>query len=155
MIVQNVLDSNSWCRVTPLLERATAYLQATDFSLLPEGRQEIAGDDMFAVVQRYQTADADTLYLEQHLRYADVQYIVSGQEDIFLCHSQALRHIALPYDEAGDIVFYQDPDIPLSRLRLTAGQCAVFFPEDCHKTRCSVCPSVSQSVCKVIVKIKL
>lgn len=155
MIIQKLQDNNHWQQIQPQLKKALAWLQNTELTSLPTGRMEIDGDDMFAVVQRYDTADAETIEFESHSVYADVQYLVSGQETILICHSTQIGPVSIPYDEAGDIVFYKDPAVQPTALHLSAGEYAVFFPEDIHKTRCSTVAGQSESICKIIVKIKL
>lgn len=155
MIIQNLQDKNHWQQIQPQLKKALIWLQNTDLASLPTGRAEIDGDDMFAVVQRYDTADAENVQFESHSVYADVQYLVSGQETILICHSSQIGPISIPYDVPGDIVFYEDPAVQPTALCLSAGEYAAFFPEDIHKTRCNAVPGQSRAICKVIVKIKL
>lgn len=155
MIIQNIQDKNHWQQIQPQLKKTLIWLQNTDLASLPAGRAEIEGDDMFAVVQRYSTADAESIQFESHRAYADVQYLVSGQETILICHSTQIGPVSILYNASEDIVFYKDPTVQPTALHLSAGEFAVFFPEDIHKTRCSMVSGKSESVCKVIVKIKL
>ena len=62
--------------------RAVEFLKKNDLMKLAEGRHEVTSDGVYANVQTYLTKD--TAPFENHRRYIDVQYVVSGEEDIFI-----------------------------------------------------------------------
>lgn len=137
------------------LQTAFQYLTETDFSALPDGKYEINGNQMFAVVQRYNTAPEESIHFESHKDYIDVQYIVSGTEKILQTDITKVGEICIPYNKSEDIVFYNDPPEKSSELFLFPGDYAVFLPEDCHKTRCNANIAHSEPILKVIVKLHL
>ncbi|MBK7541977.1 MAG: YhcH/YjgK/YiaL family protein [Candidatus Competibacteraceae bacterium] len=49
---------------------------ATDLNALAEGRHELAGDALFALVQDYHTKPQSEGFWEAHRRYTDLQFIV-------------------------------------------------------------------------------
>ena len=136
------------------INEALHYLRTADIASLPTGRIEINGKEMFAVVQRYHTAPQQAQRFENHRRYLDLQYLVRGEEAIYVSRRRWTGAAVTEYDEAGDIQFYQEPSCVPSRLHLAAGDYAVFGPDDCHKTQCDAAPGGAE-VCKVIVKIKI
>ncbi len=140
---------------TERLEKAYEFLRNTDLASLPAGRVPIDGDALFANVQEYTTRPAGTIPFENHERYADVQYIVSGHELIYVTGKEHIGPVSVPYDEEGDITFYNGSTAPHHVLDLSPGESAVFFPDDYHRTQCSVDPEHPVSVKKVIVKVKL
>lgn len=155
MIIQKINDPIAPLDFENKLVRAHQFLLKTDFGSMPAGRIEIDGNDLFAVVQHYSTDDFQNIRFENHEKYADLQYIVFGEESIFVCHRDDAGSVATPYDAEEDIAFYGDPVSVPTELRMDAGDCAVFFPEDFHKTRCSIRQGCPVDVCKVIVKIRL
>ncbi len=137
------------------VEKALDFLKKCDISCLTPGRVEIDGDNMFAVYQNYETESPDKINFERHYKYIDVQYIFSGQEMIEVCDVNNVGETCVDYDADGDIEFFEDPDIEPTLLILSKGEFAVFFPEDCHKTRCNAKENIQQDIKKIIVKIKL
>lgn len=140
---------------TPI-RQALQFLTQNDLRETAPGRVEIDGDAMFAVVQAYHTDEAAALQYERHDAYIDLQFMLSGKEKILVCDRADVGPVSVPYDAAGDIVFYEDPEREAAaELCICQGQYAVFFPEDCHKTRCNAIVGVCENVKKVIVKIKV
>lgn len=138
------------------IQQALQFLAQNDLQGAEPGRVEIEGDAMFAVVQAYRTEEAAALQYERHAAYIDLQFMLSGKEKILVCHQEDVGPVSIPYDAAGDIVFYEDPEREAAaELCMCQGQYAVFFPEDCHKTRCNIQDGVCENVKKVIVKIKV
>lgn len=141
--------------LSPELKKAFSYLSGCDFSLVKQGRYEVDGDNISAIVQEYQTQEESRLFFESHYDYMDIQYIVSGQEKIQICDRKDIGPVMVPYKKEEDIIFYKDPDKPVKDLILSEGDFAVFKKEDCHKTRCSLNNKDNTYVKKVIVKVKL
>lgn len=137
------------------LERAYTFLSSTNLAALPVGKVSIEGDELFANVQEYYTRPSETVLYENHDRYADVQHIVFGREQIFVTDSNHIGVISVPYDKSGDITYYDSNSTPHHVLYMHEGESAVFLPSDYHKTQCSVDPKNPEPVKKVIVKVKL
>jgi len=118
---------------------------------LPDGRAEIDGDRLFALVQTYDPKPAAEGKFESHRRYADVQYIASGAERIGWAPTDILE-IEQPYDEENDIAFYPQPK-RYTPLAMPAGTFAVFYPEDAHMPCCRL--DTDGQVRKIVVKVLL
>ncbi len=110
------------------LRKAFDYLASSDFATVPDGRVDLDGDALFALVQRYVTKPHDQGTWEAHRRYADVQYLAVGAEQVGYAglHNLTLQQ---PYSEAGDVVLLEGQG---GLLSLRSGDFAVFFPEDAH-----------------------
>ena len=115
----------------------------------PDGRYTIDGEQVFALVQSYDTAPATEKQFETHRRHIDIQYIVSGRERILHAPFGPLE-VETPYDDDRDAVFYRDPAASTSIL-LAAGDFAVFHPHDAHKGGCMA--GGREAVRKVVVKV--
>ncbi len=126
------------------------YLQSFDPSTL-DGRHPITGEDVFCLVQSYETTPASEKRYEAHRRHADIQYLVSGTERIL--HTPAtLLAMETPYNEQEDIAFYEDPEAS-SSLLLREGDIAIFHPGDAHKPGCMA--GARHRVKKVVVKVRI
>ena len=115
---------------------------------LPLGRYEILGDDVYANIIEYETAPAEQKDFEMHKRYIDFQFMVAGQEKMYLRSSEQLE--AQPYDEATDCAFLKG-DSGICQFDVQPNQFAVFYPHEAHKPGCSI--DGPETVRKIVVKI--
>ncbi len=125
------------------------FLHRPENYRLPPGRIEIDGDDLYAVMLHYHTQPEAECKLESHRRYADIQYIIEGEELMGFV-SQAGQSIVHPYSEEGDYTFYESKTSP---LLVKKGMFTVFFPQDLHRPCIQV--KESQPVKKIVVKVRL
>ncbi|MDB6127612.1 MAG: hypothetical protein JWM35_1508 [Verrucomicrobia bacterium] len=116
-----------------------------------EGRHEIDGDRVFALVQAYRTTPAAERKLEHHRKDTDIQYLVAGEEIIEFSPLGGLR-VDTPYDAAKDYGLVGDP-VVRSSLLLLPGHFGIFFPDDAHKPGCT--SREASAVRKVVVKVML
>ena len=127
---------------------ALQFLAETDFTKMELGRYELQGDDIFYMVQQYET-DPDKTISEAHKKYIDIQFMVDGEEIIgvapFSCEKTETE--AKPEN---DVWFY---DCKTEPLTLFKNSFMVLYPNDLH------CPGVavdcSKTCHKVVVKVKV
>ena len=122
------------------------YLQTVDPAGLEPGRVEIDGDQIFALVQEYNTKPMDQGRWEAHVKYIDIQYIVSGEEKIGYANVADLT--MGDYNEAKDRYIPQGEG---SFIKLSAGMFGLCMPEDAHMPNMAV--DQPQPVKKIVVKI--
>ncbi|MDW5416092.1 YhcH/YjgK/YiaL family protein [Iodobacter sp. CM08] len=134
----------------PAIETALNYLRNTDFSQMAVGRYPIDGEQMFALVQSPITQDWDAGKPEFHSRYIDIQYLLEGEELIGYAISD--NTLSKTHDQLTerDIAFVA-PIEHESKLRLTPGMFAIFYPGELHKP----CRAVEKPLLikKVVIKI--
>jgi YhcH/YjgK/YiaL family protein len=116
------------------------------------GRCDIHGDDVYALVQSYETAAAADKKYESHRLYADIQFLVAGDECIFYAPTDALTAVTL-YDSQKDFILYADPTPAGTPLAMRPGVFAIFLPQDGHKPGCKA--GASAPAKKVVVKVRL
>ena len=151
MIVNSIQAVGKYEYLTEKFEKAFQFLRDQDLLTLPAGRYEIDGDDVYAMVQEYQTSPSEELKLESHKRYFDIQYVVCGEEIMEMAFAAGLT-VDTPYDEEADVAFYHDPET-CSLAYLRGGQFAIVSPEEAHKPRCA--PHQPGNVRKVVLKIRI
>ena len=150
MILDTLANAHRYYGLGPKFVRAFQYLQETDFSRVAKGKYALDGDDIFAIVNEYDTIDTAGEQMESHKKYIDVQYVASGVERVghdFMgdkTPSQA-------YDAETDFMLFAEP--PAFFTILDHGQFAVFFPTDLHMPNLRVVGPVA--VKKVVVKISV
>jgi len=150
MIVTDLEHIDHQAEMVLPLVKAIEFLRLRDITNLIDGKIEIDGDRVFALVQRYETVKTDTPKFEYHKKYIDVQYIASGEEVIGWAPVARMK-ISEAYDVEKDICFGTVPTGQWTPVFLQAGQLAVFYPEDGHAPKLSThSPS---SVMKIVIKI--
>ena len=127
---------------------ALKFLADTDFSKVELGRCELQGDDIFYMVQSYET-DPDKTISEAHKKYIDIQFMVDGEEIIGVAPISCEKTETEAKPE-NDVWFY---DCKTEPLTLFKNSFMVLYPNDLH------CPGVavnSAITChKVVVKVKV
>ena len=128
---------------------ALKFLSETDFSKIELGRYELDGDNIFYMVQSYDT-DPDKTISEAHKKHIDIQYMVEGEEIIGVADIFSEKELTEAKEE-NDVWFYNCKTEPLV---LSAGKYMVLYPNDLH------CPGVATNgtalTCrKVVVKVKV
>lgn len=110
-------------------QRALQFLADPATAQLPIGRHDLDGDNLFALIQEYDTRPADVCRWEAHRRYVDVQYVAAGCERIGIAALETMT-VDMEYDEQRDVGFFQGTG---DWLTLSAGSFAIFLPHDVHR----------------------
>jgi YhcH/YjgK/YiaL family protein len=151
MIVAKLDDIMAQIAPTANMQRALDFLRQARGADLPDGRIEIAGDNVFALVQAYKTAPAsDPVVFEAHRKYIDVQYMVAGHEVIAWAPVDRLA-VTQPYDPASDAWLGALPASDATFVRLAVGELAVLYPTDGHAPR--VAAGAPAAVRKIVIKV--
>jgi len=150
MIVSDLDHLDHQIAGTAGLQKAIAFLRLPDTHFLPDGRIEIEGDRVFALVQRYETEMNDIPKFEFHRKFIDLQYIVSGEEVIGWAPAARMT-VTEAYDTSKDICFGIVATGTWTPLYLRAGLLAVLWPEDGHAPKLAA--RASAAVMKIVVKV--
>ena len=148
MILDTLSHWRRYAGLNPRFATAFAFLEQVA-PTIADGRHEIAGDDVFALVQRYETRSAAG-QPEAHRRYVDIQFLVTGREVIQWAPLESLTEVTKPYDDAQDAGFFA-AGAAMVPVRLAAGRFAILFPEDAHAPCCAWADP--EAVVKVVVKV--
>lgn len=150
MILDSLEHHALYHHLGPRFARGFAWFTGVSVNL-PDGRYEIDGQDVYALVQSYQTVPATEKKYEAHRHYADIQYVAEGTEVIHYAPLPSLRPVT-DYNPEKDYQLYADPE-QATALFLSPGQFAVFHPQDGHKPGCLA--GVSYPIKKVVIKVRL
>ncbi len=151
MIVNDLAHSAQYESLHPMFAKAFAFLRENNFSTMEPGRLELAGTDLYALVQAYQTADPADKKWETHERYIDIQYVAEGIETCGWAPAGTMDP-AGDYIPEKDIRYYKD-SAPSSGVRLESGFFAILMPEDIHRPGCHA--DAEAAVRKVVLKVRL
>ena len=151
MIVDRLENSNLYCDIDEKFLPAFNFLKGLQNKPLSEGKYNILENGaVYASVFSYCTCSPDDLRYEQHQKYIDLHYIISGEEKICWsgCHG-----IGAEYNAEEDVAFCKAEPPVSSMIHMKPGMFMVLFPDDLHKPKCIV--SEPQKVEKVVIKILL
>lgn len=151
MILDKLESSSIYLGMNPNFEKAFKFLKETDISTLEDGRYEIDGDKIYALVQSYITLKEEEKKFEAHEKYIDIQYIFRGKESIAWAPINLLE-LEAKYSKDKDISFYKNADY-FSIANLKSNYFCIFYPKDAHKP--GFIYEEPSKVKKVVVKIKL
>ncbi len=150
MIVTDLDHIDHQIPMTPSLRKAFDFLRGREILRLADGRVDIDGDRVFALVQRYETVVTDAPKFEYHRTYIDVQFIVSGEAVIGWAPAERMS-VTEAYDAEKDICFGMVDVGKWTPVRLEAGQLAVLWPEDAHAPKGAA--GALSRVMKIVVKV--
>ena len=130
MILDRIENSVRYVPLQPGFEQAFEFLHRPDLLTLPEGRHEIVGDRVFALVMRGPARPCENARMETHRNHIDIQYLISGKEILGWRPHSSLKTPDGAYNVESDAQFYAEK--PESWISLLPGEFVVFFPEDGH-----------------------
>ena len=79
----------------------------------------------------YVTKENPVPRMEAHQKFADVMYVVEGEERIFYKPFEEVAAVCAPYDPEKECTL-ANLDADAANLRFSAGHFLVFFPQDGH-----------------------
>jgi biofilm protein TabA len=130
-------------------DSAFAFLKNQDLANLPKGKYPIDGDNVFATVTEDSTKDFSKTRWESHRKYADIQYVIRGEEKIGV-RPIAGAKVTVPYDPKGDVAHYSGPG---KHYDAHPGTFFIFFPPDAHRP--NITPGGNKVDKKIVVKIRV
>lgn len=151
MIVDKIENAHLYSGVSERMARAFGLLNDKQLSEKADGRYEVDGSNLFYLVQTYASHPAGERRFESHQKYADIQYMLLGEEVMGYAPASTLV-VKTPYDEAKDIAFYNTPS-SYSRVEVRQGMFTLFYPEDGHMPGCQL--GGPSNIRKVVVKVRV
>jgi YhcH/YjgK/YiaL family protein len=149
MVTDRLANADLYRALSPRIAAALAYVETTDFTALADGRYDVDGDNIFALVQRYPSKPLSDGRWEAHRKHIDLQVVLSGVEKIGYVSIDQLT--AEPYDENKDLTWLSGE--AGQWITLPAGHFTLLWPGDAHMPQIQATGAVD--VLKVVVKIKL
>jgi YhcH/YjgK/YiaL family protein len=130
-------------------DKAFAFLRDTDLVTLKSGRHTIDGDNVYAIVSEAPSKDYDKTAFESHKNYIDLQYVITGEENMGRTRVESLT-VDKAYNDKADIAYYKGDGkiytVPQNSFLL-------FFPGEAHRP--NITPGGNKVVKKVVIKIRV
>ena len=148
MVIDKIENYRLYSTLTKRLAKGFEFIINTDLTAIESGKYEIDNDDIFAIVQEYDTKEEHDCVLEGHHKYIDIQYVIQGVE--IMGFTPLTNQVAVEENLEKDYTFYKGET---SMLRVEEGMFTLFFPEDLHRP--GVKAGQISKVKKVVVKVKI
>lgn len=140
--VENINNYKGLGRVYTALE----FMAKTDFTNIPIGKYELDGNNIYYMVQKYDTTPDKTI-AEAHKKYIDIQFIVKGEEIIAVAPIQSEKQL-IESNAEKDVSFFECETQPVV---LKDGDFMVLYPSDLHLPGKAV--NEPSEVLKVVFKV--
>ena len=149
MVHDHITHASEYFNLSRGIRTALEYLARTDLERLAEGRHDVDGDRVFALVSDYQTRQPHDAFWEAHRQHVDVQFVVHGRERIGYANLD--RFAVEPHDADRDLTVARG--VAGGFAAVGAGEFVILFPNDVHMPGLQV--DGPDAVRKVVVKVRL
>ena len=124
-----------------------SHLKEEDLSL---GRHDV-DETFYYNVQEYDTKVDALRHFESHIKYVDIQILISGVENLQVIDINRLK-VETPYNETKECIYYYSTNNAASTI-LRPGSAIILYPKDAHRTL-----ALNENSChvkKIIGKVKI
>ncbi|HEY5653608.1 MAG TPA: YhcH/YjgK/YiaL family protein [Pontiella sp.] len=129
MILDALKNAAKYTTLRNGFDEGFGFLNQPGLAELKEGKYEISGDRIYAIIALENGRAVDEAELEGHRKYIDIQYVISGEESMGWAPREGLPN-SVEYDEEKDLEFFQGR--PQSIIKVPEGSFIIFFPSDAH-----------------------
>ena len=152
MIFDSIKNADIYKSISPNLAAALDYMRENDLGAMEPGRYPVADGKVLVIIKKgYSTKDPSEAKWESHRRDIDIQYLLSGEENIGYGRASAMEP-RTEYDEQSDKILYH-PGSNGFLMNLKPGDFAILFPDDAHAT---CLDPESRTVCsKAVIKVRI
>jgi len=130
-------------------DSAFAFLRRRDLESLPNGKYPIDGGDVFASVTEDSTKNFRNTRWESHRKYADIQYVISGEERIGVC-PVAKATVTQAYSQKQDVAHYAAKG---KQYLARPGTFFIFLPTEAHRP--NIAPGGNRVDKKIVIKVRV
>ena len=131
--------------------KAFKFLATTDLKNIKTGKYELDGENLFASVSEYESKNEENVKIEAHKIYADIQYVISGEEQMGVLPLEKMNPF-IPYNDKHDIAFFKT-DMTNYYRHADSSNFFIFFPNDAHRPGVKIVGNTP--IKKVVIKVKL
>jgi len=150
MIVDKLENAKLYAGANARLGQAFEHLGKLAAAVPADGKMDLEGKDIYAIVQSYDSKPAAEKKWEAHRSYLDIQYVAEGRELMGWAPVARLTPAA-PYNPEKDVVNFKEH--AGTAVQVEKGCFAVFYPEDGHQP--GVQWGASEKVRKIVVKVRV
>ena len=130
MIVDKLENSGKYVDLHPGFAKAFQFIKQDSLADLPDGKYEIDGDKIFCMLSTGPGRSKEGQVMEAHKKYIDIQYVISGTDEMGWKHTPDCKTIDTEYNAEKDYMLFKDE--PTQWEKVTPGMFTIFFPNDAH-----------------------
>lgn len=149
MIIDSLSNAHAYECMGARIAKGLNYLSETDFAKLKPGRYDVEGEEIYALVQHYDTKPFEEGLWEAHRLYLDLQYVAKGTEKMGYANVRAMKQVQ-EYNEMKDVLIYEGEG---DFITCPSGTFTLLFPEDVHMPR--IWTGTREPIIKAVLKILL
>lgn len=147
MIVDTFENAEKYFTLHKNFKDVFEYIFSNDLKLFPAGKYEIIKDEVYLSIDEYSTKLKSRP--EYHKNFIDIQFLLSGEEQIGYCPINQLKKDEF-FDTEKDIGFGTGN---VDFITMTKDKFVILYPTDAHQPCMTIDnPSI---VKKVVVKVKI
>lgn len=147
MVIDNIKNADKYFGLGIGIKKALQFIKENKFDSLNDGKYEIDGAEVYAMISRYESKPMEKGSWEAHRKYIDVQYVAGGIEKMGYAPLEKLT-VSQEYKEEKDIMRLTGSG---DFLTAKEGTFAIFYPTDGHMPGMAF--DKQQNVLKVVVKV--
>ncbi|MGZ3931269.1 MAG: YhcH/YjgK/YiaL family protein [Bacteroidia bacterium] len=148
MILDTLNNAAAYTSLHPSFGKAFDYLKKIQERDFDKSKEEIEGEDCFALFFKTEGKNPENILSEAHRNYIDIQYIFKGTDTMAFKPISECSQVHTAYVEKDDYMLFKDET--LTRFTVTENCFTIFFPADVHA------PLIGKEpVWKVVVKVKV
>lgn len=148
MIFDTINKASFYFALSPNLRKGLEFLlNSENYKNLPLGKTIIDGDNVFVLVQEYDTKPFNEDMWEAHKKYFDIQFIIEGYEEIKVSRIENMTPNT-PYHVEGDYWLFTGNG---QGIHIAPNQFIILSPEDVHQP-CIQINNTIRKVKKIVVK---
>lgn len=147
MILDKIENQHLYTGLGTKFLKAFEFLNTTNLKEIAPGEYPIDGDQLLAIVMEYETTAKSENSFEGHQKYIDLQYVVTGTEQVGVV--TRINQTPFEVHKEDDYDLYHSNQA--AYFTLDKGMFMIFFPDDLHMP--SVYDDQPSTVKKVVVKI--
>lgn len=147
MILDHIVNNNIYQKLHSNFKLGFDFINSFDASNFKEGKNEILGDDVFALVFNLTHFEPNTK-LEAHNKYIDIQFVLKGAEQMGWKNRLDCTQPENNFNHEKDVQFFLDQ--PTHHFLLKEKHFTIFFPHDAHAPLLNNDPLL-----KIVIKVKV
>jgi YhcH/YjgK/YiaL family protein len=148
MVAATLAEADQYLDLHPNFVKAFEFLREENLADLEPGRYDVLGDSVFCLISKGLGKSRDEAKLEAHKKYIDIQYVISGDEEMGWRPVAECSDISEPYSDEKDIMFFNDEVQVWTKV--PPGSFVIFFPKDAHAPMVGE-GEIHKVVCKILI----
>lgn len=146
MVLDSLENLKNYEGLNPHFSKVISFIENSDLTTLPLGRNEICGDSVYANVMEAKPKTKEEAFIEIHRKYIDIQIPISHDET--MGYTPITELPSADYSDADDVAIYPVGMPARDYFNVHKGEFTIFFPQDGHAPAITATP-----LKKVVIKV--